>query len=126
MNMVLYFFVMAAAMLALSHVLPGFHLYGWGLSRNPTIDALPPALIAAFILAILNVILRPILWVLTLPFIIVTLGLFLFIINAVVLWVTSLLVPGFRIDGLFPALLASLILSVVSMIWKSATREVKD
>lgn len=115
MNTLLYFVAMAACMLVLSQILPGFRVTGW-----------VPALIGAVVLAVLNAILKPILWVLTLPFIIVTLGLFLFIINAIVLWVTSLLVPGFLIDGLIPALLASLILSVVSMIWKSATREVKD
>ena len=115
MNFVLYFFVMAASMLALSHYLPGFHVTGWG-----------PAIIASLILALLNVILRPILWLLSLPFILVTLGLFLFIINAIVLWITAALVPGFRIDGLIPALLASLILSLVSMLWKSVTSEAKS
>lgn len=114
MGLLLYFFVMAATMVALSHWLPGFHVDGW-----------LPAVIASLILAVLNVILKPILWVLTFPFILVTLGLFLFVVNAIVLWVTALLVPGFRIDGLVPALLASLVLSAVSMIWKSATREAK-
>jgi putative membrane protein len=114
MNLILYFFVMAAAMLGLSHFLPGFHVTGWG-----------PAIIAAIILALLNVLLRPILWLLSLPFILLTLGLFLFIINAIVLWITAAFVPGFRIDGLLPALLASLILSLVSMLWKSVTKEAK-
>lgn len=115
MNFILYFFVMAAAMLALSHWLPGFHVSGWG-----------PAIIASLILALLNVILRPILWLLSLPFILVTLGLFLFIINAIVLWITAAFVPGFRIDGPIPALLASLALSLVSMLWKSVTKEAKS
>jgi putative membrane protein len=114
MNFILYFLVMAAAMLALSHYLPGFHVAGWG-----------PAIFGSLILALLNVILRPILWLLTLPFILLTLGLLLFVINAIVLMITAALVPGFAIDGLAPALLASLILSIVSMLWKALTREAK-
>jgi len=115
MNFILYFFVMAAAMVVMSRVLPGFQVTGWG-----------PAIIASLILALLNVILRPVLWLLSLPFILVTLGLFLFVINAIVLWVTAALVPGFRIDGLGTALLASLILSLVSVLWKAVTREAKE
>ena len=115
MNFILYFFVMAATMMVLSHVLPGFHVAGWG-----------PAIIGALILALLNVIVRPILWVLTLPFILLSLGLFLFVINAIVLLITAALVPGFHVDGLVPALLASLILSLVSMLWKSLMKEAKE
>jgi putative membrane protein len=114
MNFILYFFVMAAAMMALSRLVPGFHVAGWG-----------PAIVGSLICALLNVVLRPILWVLTLPFIILTLGLMLFVINAIVLLVTAALVPGFQIDGLFPALVASLILSVVSMVWKGIVQEAK-
>ena len=115
MNFILYFFVMAATMMALSHLLPGFHVSGWG-----------PAIVASLLLALLNLLLRPFLWVMTLPFILITLGLFLFVINAIVLWITALIVPGFHIDGLLPALLGSLILSAVSMLWKSVTREAKS
>ena len=71
----------------------------------------------------MNTIVKPILFVLTLPFTIITLGLFLFVLNAIVLWLTALLVPGFRLHGFGTALIASLVLAVVSMIWKSATRE---
>ncbi len=114
MNFILYFFVMAAAMMVMSRVLPGFHVAGWG-----------PAIIGALILGLLNVILRPILWVLTLPFILLSLGLFLFVINAIVLMITAAVVPGFHVDGLVPALLASLILSLVSMLWKALLKEAR-
>src|SRR5262249_25967640 len=109
-----YFFVMAAAMMAISRVVPGFHVDGW-----------MPAIVASVILGVLNVVLKPILWILSLPFIILTLGLMLFVINSIVLYVTAALVPGFRIDGLAPALIASLILSVVSMLWKAIVKEAK-
>jgi putative membrane protein len=66
--------------------------------------------------------LKPILFVLTLPFTILTLGLFLLVLNALMLWVTALIVPGFRVHGFVTLLLASMILSVVGMIWKAATK----
>ena len=110
MNLVLYFIVIAATMLGLSRVLPGFQVTGWG-----------PALLAAIVLAILNVIVKPILFVLTLPFTILTLGLFLFVLNAIVLWLTALLVPGFRVSGFGTTLLASLLLALVGMLWKAIT-----
>jgi len=68
-----------------------------------------------------NTVVKPILFVLTLPFTILTLGLFLFVLNAICLWITALLVPGFDVVGAWTTLLASLILAAVGMIWKAAT-----
>jgi len=112
MKTLLYFLVMAAAMLGISKLLPGFELSGWGA-----------AIIAAIVLAAANTLLKPILFVLTLT--IVTLGLFLFVLNAFMLWLTSVLVPGFHIHSFGTALLASLMLSLVSMVWKALTRRVE-
>ncbi len=114
MGFVLYFVVMAAAMMGLSQVLPGFRVDGW-----------VPALIASVVLAAANAVLKPILFVLTLPFTILTLGLFLLVLNAMMLWVTALIVPGFSVQGILPTLLASMILSLVGMVWKAATRKRK-
>jgi putative membrane protein len=111
LGLVLYFVVMTCAMLLLSHVLPGFHVAGW-----------VPALIGSVVLAAINVVLKPILFVLTLPFTIITLGLFLFVLNAFCLWLAQRLVPGFEIDGFLTTLLASIILAVVGMIWKGASQ----
>ncbi len=111
MSFLLYFVVMAAAMLGLSRVLPGFQVDGW-----------KPALIAAVVLALVNTIVKPILFVLTLPFTILTLGLFLLVLNVLMLWLTSVLVPGFRVSGFMTTLLASIALSIVGMIWKAATK----
>ena len=97
----------AVAMLVLSRVLPGFQVDGW-----------VPAILASLCLGAVNTILKPILFILTLPFTIVTLGLFLLVLNAMMLWITALIVPGFKVHGFFPALIASMILSIVSMIWK--------
>ena len=111
MKLLLYFLVMAAAMLGISKLLPGFEVNGWG-----------PAIIAAIVLALVNAIVKPVLFVLTLPFTIVTLGLFLFVLNAFMVWLTSALVPGFKVHGFGTALLASLLLSLVGMAWKALTR----
>jgi len=111
MKTLLYFVVMAAAMLGISKLLPGFDVNGWG-----------PAIIAAIVLALVNAVVKPILFVLTLPFTIITLGLFLFVLNAFMVWLTSALVPGFHVRGFGTALLASLLLSLVGMVWKALTR----
>jgi len=112
MNQILYFVVIAAAFLVMSRFVPGVHVSGWG-----------PALIAAVVLGLLNVIVKPILFVLTLPFTIVTLGLFLFVLNAIVIGLTAWLVPGFDLAGFVPALLVSIVISLVGMVWKSATKD---
>jgi putative membrane protein len=72
------------------------------------------ALLVALVLGIINAIIRPIFVVLTLPLTVVTLGLFLFVINAVLILLTSAVVPGFEVRGFWWALLFSLVLSVIS------------
>src|SRR5262245_38832442 len=111
MSLLLYFLVMAAAMLGLSKVMPGFQVTGW-----------IPALFGAVVLAVVNTIVKPILFVLTLPFTIITLGLFLLVLNAICLWLAQRLVPGFEIHGFLTTLLASIILAVVGMVWKSVSK----
>ncbi len=112
MSFILYFVVIAATMIALSHYLPGFHVDGW-----------TPALLGALVLGAANTILKPILFVLTLPFTILTLGLFLLVLNALMVWITALIVPGFAVDGIMPTFIASLVLSVVGMVWKATTKK---
>ena len=103
MHTVLYFVVMALAMLGISKLLPGFQLTGFG-----------PALVAAIVLALVNTVVRPILFVLTLPFTIVTLGLFIFVVNAICLALVAWLVPGFTISGFWAALFGAIVISLVS------------
>ncbi len=114
MGTLLYFLVMAAAFMGLSRVLPGFHVTGW-----------VPAIFGAVILAVVNTIVKPVLFVLTLPFTIVTLGLFLLVLNALMLGLTAWIVPGIRIDGWGTTFIAALILSAVGMAWKGIAREEK-
>ena len=76
------------------------------------------ALILAVVLAALNLLIRPILLLLTLPVTVVTLGLFTLVINAFLVWLASLVVPGFSVDNFGWALLFALVLSVINMAFK--------
>lgn len=80
------------------------------------VDSLTTALIAGLVLGLVNAIVRPVLVVLTLPFTLVTLGLFLLVLNAFCLWLTSVVVPGFTVRGFWAAFLGALIVSFVSWV----------
>lgn len=93
----------ALAILAAAYIVPGIEVAG-GLSL----------LAAALVLGLVNAVVRPILLFLTLPFTLVTLGLFIFLLNAFCLWLTSWLVKGFEVHGFWAAVLGALVVSVVS------------
>lgn len=77
------------------------------------LDGLGAAIIASLILSIINLIVRPILLLLTLPITIFTLGLFIFVINAITLWLTAVIMgPDFQIHGFGTALLAAIIMAI--------------
>ena len=80
------------------------------------VDGPGPAVMGAVILGVANVFVRPLLILLTLPVTILTLGLFIWVVNAIVLLLVAALVPGFRIRGLWPALLGSLALGIMNWI----------
>ena len=86
-------------------MLPGLH------ARRPA-----SALLAGVILGFVNAIVRPVLFLLTLPLTLVTLGLFIFVLNAICFGLTAALVPGFSVDGFGWALLGALFVSIVSWI----------
>jgi len=96
-------FANALAILAAAYILPGIEVSG-GLV----------VLAAGLVLAIINAVVRPVLIFLTLPFTLVTLGLFLFVLNAFCLWLTSWLVKGFEVHGFWPAVFGAMLVSVVS------------
>ena len=79
-------------------------------------DSVTATLVAALVLGIFNAILRPLLLILTLPLNLLTLGLFTFVINALMLELTSGVVSGFRVDGFGSALVGALLLSLVSFL----------
>ena len=80
------------------------------------VDSVMAALVAAFLLGIINAILRPILILLTFPLTLLTLGLFLLVINGLMLWLVAALVRGFHVNGFFGAVLGSILISIVSWI----------
>ena len=93
----------ALAILAAAYIVPGIEVSG-GLSL----------LAASLVLGLINAFVRPILLFLTLPFTLVTLGLFIFLLNAFCLWLTSLMVKGFEVHGFWASVFGALIISVVS------------
>ena len=103
MNFIIRLLITAAVAYGLSMILSGVH-----------IPDFTDALIFALVLALLNVFVKPLLIILTLPISIVTLGLFLFVINALIILLADKFMDGITIDGFWWALVFSLILSVVS------------
>jgi putative membrane protein len=96
-------FINALAIYVTAAIVPGMELSG-----------AMAALGAGLVLGIVNAIVRPILVLLTLPFTLLTLGLFLFVLNGLCLWLTSLLVKGFEVHGLGAAVFGAILVSVVS------------
>ena len=78
------------------------------------VDGFLAALIAAVVLGIVNTIIRPILVILTFPLTLLTFGLFLLVINALMLWLVSALLSGFHVNGFWGALFGSILISIVS------------
>jgi putative membrane protein len=93
----------ALSFIITAYVVPGFQLTG-----------LLPAMAAAAVFGFINALVRPILFLLTFPITVVTLGLFLLVLNAVCLLLASALTPGFEIKGFGSAVLGWIVLSVVS------------
>jgi putative membrane protein len=112
MNIILRIIISAVVAFALSYVLSGVH-----------IQSFVTALILAIVLGLLNILVKPILIILTLPITIFTFGLFLFVINALIILLAAKFVNGFRVDGFWWALLFSLLLSILtSFLYKKSTR----
>ena len=103
MNWILKLILSAVSVLIASYILAGVH-----------VDGFLTAIIIALVMSLLNLVVRPILIVLTIPITIVTLGLFLLVINALMVLLAEALIGGFVVDGLWWALLFSLIVSFVN------------
>jgi len=95
-----------------SRVVPGVHTYGvYGVFA------------AALLLGVVNALVRPVLVILTLPFTILTLGLFLFVVNGLMVMLVALILPSVRIPNLLQAIPAALIISLVSWLANALTAE---
>jgi putative membrane protein len=98
------FLVIAVGLLIASGLLPGIEIVGF-----------PALFFAALVLGCVNAVIRPVVVLMTIPFTIVTLGLFLFVVNAAMLGLTAFLVSGFFVAGFWSALFGSVIVSITGM-----------
>ena len=109
MKTIIRWLLLAAALLLVAHLYSGI-----------TVASFEAALIAAFVIGLLNTLVRPLLVLLTLPVTLLTLGLFLFVINALMFWWAGSMFDGFKVPGFGAALLGSLIYSLCSMVIDAA------
>ena len=109
MKLLLKWLLSAAALLFVAYVYGGVQVQRFG-----------SALIAAFVIGLFNALLRPVLVILTLPVTVVTVGLFLFVINALMFWAAAGVLDGFHVNGFMAALLGSLIYSALGLVIESA------
>ncbi|MEX3557682.1 MAG: phage holin family protein [Burkholderia sp.] len=103
MTVILTWIINALALLIITYLVPSIHIKSFGT-----------ALIIAVVLGLINTIIRPVLILLTLPVTIVTLGLFILVVNALCFWLASSLLKGFQVSGFWSALLGSILYSIVS------------
>lgn len=115
MKLIVRWFLLAAALLLVANVYPGV-----------SVQSFASALIAAFVLGLLNTLVRPLLVLLTLPVTVLTLGLFLFVINALMFWSAASVLDGFAVTGFGAALLGSLIYSLCGMVIDAAMERLFD
>ena len=111
MKLIVKWLCSAVALLAVAYLYSGV-----------TVTSFPAALLAAAVLGALNTVVRPLLVLLTLPVTLVTLGLFLFVINALMFWSAAGMLDGFNVTGFGAALVGSLIYTVLGIVIDSALK----
>jgi len=97
--------ITSALLLLVANFVSGVRIAGWG-----------SAFLGAFVLGLVNAIVRPLMILMTLPLTILTFGLFLLVVNALMLWLVAALVPGIQVRGFGPAFLGSLVLTVLNLL----------
>ncbi|PKM87535.1 MAG: hypothetical protein CVU87_09395 [Firmicutes bacterium HGW-Firmicutes-12] len=112
MNLLFRWFLNAVALGAAAYIVDGIYISGFFA-----------ALIAAFVLGIVNTIIKPVFILLTLPINLLSLGLFTFVINGLMLLFAAAVVPGFAVKGILSAVLGSIIISLVSFLLASLVKE---
>ena len=108
--------VLAITVFLISYLFPGLI----------EVDNFVTALIVALVLAIINAFVRPVVLILTLPINLLTLGLFTFVINALMLMLTSAIVPDFRVQSFWTAMIASILISIVNAFISSGVSEEEE
>ena len=114
MKLLLHWLLSAIALLVVSHLVPGF-----------TVRGLVPALIAALVIGLLNATVGLLLKIVTFPISILTLGLFLLVINGLMILLASAIVPGFHVSGLLPATIGAAVLALLGMLARAISGESK-
>lgn len=109
MSVIFKWLLSALAVLITAYLLPGV-----------VVASIWTAIVVALVLALLNVVIRPILIILTLPINLLTLGLFTFVINALIVMLAAAIVPGFQSGGFLNALLFSLLLTIIQSLFEIA------
>ena len=104
-SLLLRWLLSALALLAVAYLYPGVR-----------VDSFLAAAVAALALGLANALIRPVLVVLTLPVTIVTLGLFIFVINAALFWFVAQVIKGFSVEGFLAALVGSILYSVITLV----------
>jgi putative membrane protein len=112
MRLLLHWILSALALLLVSHFVPGFHVAG-----------LIPALIAAVVIGLLNATLGLLLKIITFPLSILTLGIFLLVINGVMILLASAVVPGFHVNGIVPAFWGAIVLALLGMLIRAIVKD---
>lgn len=110
MNLLIRILLSGLTVFIASYILPGVH-----------VDTFVTAIIVGVVLGIVNTFLKPVLVILTLPITVVTLGLFYFVINALLILLVAQIVPGFTVDGFLWALAFSFVISLVSWFFNRLT-----
>lgn len=112
MNLLIKLLLSAVAVIISSYILPGVH-----------VENFLEAIIVAAVLALFNATLKPLLVILTIPITLLTLGLFLLVINALLILLANVIVAGFEVDGFWWALAFSLILSIITAVFDSLAKK---
>jgi putative membrane protein len=115
MKIIVRWLLLAAALLLVAQLDAGVHVTGFGA-----------ALIAALVLGLFNTLLRPVLVLLTLPVTVLTLGLFLFVINALMFYFAASVLDGFQVDGFWAALVGSLLYTLCGLVIDAAMERIFD
>lgn len=113
MQLILIWILNALALLAVANFVPGIHL-----------DSFVDAMIAAFFLGLVNTLIRPLLLLLTLPVTLLTLGLFIFVINGLLFWFVGSVLKGFVVDGFWYGVLGAVLYSIFSWALSAAAAQV--
>jgi len=110
-NLIAQWVLNALALYLVANIMTGIHIADFGT-----------ALVAALVIGLVNALIKPLLFLLTLPVTILTLGLFALVINALMLMLASSLTPGFKVDGFWTALIGSILLSIITTILHSLVK----